>query len=866
MSNRWRSSRLFRWFVRLFPAEFRGDFGDEMAQVFEEERIEAASRGRIALVRLWVRTLAGVAEVASREHIHTLRRDAGYALRMMWNERLTTAAIVVTLAIGVGVSTAMFAVVNSVMFTLPFRDPERLVVVLRQLPRGSSAGIAPSQFEAWRRQEGAFESIAAMWGASPILTGYGETRRLTLECISPSMFGVLGVAPVAGRGPVDQDDVDGAPSTIVISHALWTRAFQRDPAAIGRTLVLDNIPATVIGIMPPTFDGVQAREQKDGWITISDCARRARREGRTMPFVNVYARLKPSVATSVAEAQLDAAVEMSQPRPQPLRVRLLPLTEQIFGEVREPFFALQGAAGCVLLIGCANIASLLLGRAETRRRELAMRFALGCTRARMIRQLLTESVVVALLGGAIGLIAAYWSLDWLRALIPGWVPRIDRIEIDRTVLIACLGISMGTGLLFGMLPAWYSSQISPGQTLKESNLLGSPRRRRAAAALIVVEVALSVAVLAGAGLMFRTFLYLRPADPGFDPRGKVTMTVNLPRSRYPDANSWTRFFNTLNRKLESLPGVRAIAVTSYLPLSGLISTADVAIDEQEAGQTLNVGAPTVTANYFDEMGIKLLRGRVLTDDDRAGSAEVAVANEALAHRLWPGTDPLGRQIRVKIVDRWSTKTVVGLVRDTRSVGFRLNGDPEIFLPFSQNPRPLQQFVISTSQSAESLAPLVKGLVASIDPSLPAGAVESVVRITTTRAVAQWWFGSLLMGAFALMALTLAAVGLFAVVGRSVAERTSEIGVRMALGATGAEVMRVFVSRSMTLTAIGLATGVALGAATTRLLSGWLVGVRPFDRVTFTASVALMCLVCLAASFVSARRATRIDPIVALRGK
>jgi putative ABC transport system permease protein len=867
MNTRWRSSRLYRWFLRLFPAEFRGDFGDEMTQVFDEERTEAASLGRVAVARLWVRTLAGLAEVASREHVHTLRRDAGYALRMMWNDRLSTAAIVVTLAIGVGASTAMFAVIHSVMFTLPFRDPERLVVVLRQLPHGLSAGIAPSQFEVWQRQEGAFDAIAAMWGANPILTGNGEARRITLDCISPSMFRVLGVVPAAGRGLADQDDVDGAPSTIVISHALWTRAFEGDPAAIGRTLVLDGLQSTVIGIMPSTFDGVRAREQRDGWITISDCAQRARREGRPFSFVNLYARLKPGVATSAAEAQLDASVEAGQPDAPPARVRLLPLTEQIFGDVREPFFALQGAAACVLLIGCANIASLLLGRAETRRPELAMRFALGCTRARMIRQLLTESVVLAILGGAIGLIGAYWSLDWLRSLILGWVPRVDRIEIDRNVLLACIAISTGAGLLFGLLPAWYSSQISPGRALKESSVLGSPRRRRAAAALIVVEVALSVAVLAGAGLMCRTFLYLRPVDPGFDPRGKITMTVNLPRSRYPDPESWTRFFNTLNAKLADLPGVRAVAVTSYLPLSGFISSAEVDTQgDQQSSTTLTVGAPAVSANYFSEMGITLLRGRVLTDEDRAGSAEVAVANEALARRLWPGTDPLGRQIRVKILDRWSTKTIVGLVRDTRSVGFRLNGDPEIFLPFYQNPRPLQRFVMSTSQPAESLASRVKGLVASIDQALPAGDVQSVPAITTTRAVAQWRFGSVLMGTFALMALVLAAVGLFAVVGRSVTERTSEIGVRRALGATHVDVLRLFVGRSLALTAIGLATGVALGASTTRLLSGWLVGVPPLDRVTFTSAVALMCLVCLIASFAAARRATRIDPLAVLRGE
>jgi len=866
MKTRWRFSRLYRWILRAFPSEFRGDFGDEMSQIFEEERAEASARGRMAVARLWGRTLAGIADVASREHVFALKRDAAYALRMMWHERLTTAAIIVTLAIGVGASTAMFAVVNAVMLELPLRDPERVVAILRQTPRGLSAGITPAQFEAWRRQEGAFDSIAALWGASPVLTGSGETRRITLECISPKMFRVLGVAPVAGRMFVEGDDAEGAPSLIVISDLLWTTAFSRDPAAIGRSLVLDGLSSTVIGIMPSIFDGARAREQKDGWITIADCTQRARREGRTMPFVNLYARLKPGATLAAGQAQLEAAVE-ALPDSQRLRVQLSPLTEQLLGDVREPLFALQGAAAFVLLIGCANIASLLLGRAETRRRELAMRFALGCTRARMVRQLLTESVVLALVGGAVGLFFAYGSLDWLRSMIPGSVPRISRIEIDRRVLAACLSISTGTGMLFGLLPAWYSSHILPGPTLKESRLASSPRRRRAGALLVVAEVALSVAVLAGAGLMLRTFLFLRPVDPGFDPRGKVTVTISLPRSRYPDAESWMRFFNTLNAKLAALPGVRAVAVTSYLPLSGFISTAEIETQEdRQASATLAVGAPAVSANYFSEMGIRLLRGRAPTDEDRAGSPDVAVVNEAFVQRVWPGADPLSRRIRVKILDRWSTKTIVGLVRDTRSMGSRLNGDPEIFVPFSQNPMSIQRFVISTSQPAERIAPQVKNQVMSIDPSLPPGDVQSVTLITTTRSVAQWRFAALLMGAFAFMALALAAVGLFAVVARSVTDRTPEIGIRMALGATRGEVLRLFVVRSFGLTVTGLVSGVALGAVTTRFLASWLVGVPPHDRLTYACSAAVMCAVCLTASYAAARRAMRVDPLTTLRGE
>jgi putative ABC transport system permease protein len=859
------SYRLYRWFLRLFPSEFRGDFGDDMSQVFRDEHRDASSGGRLAIAGLWWRTLRGLAALASREHAHVLLRDARYGVRLMWKHRLTTAAAIVTIALGVGANTAMFTVVKAVLLELPFRDLEQLVVVRLQTPRGQGVRITPAQFQTWKRQSGPFESIAALSGVAPVLTGAGETRRLSVECVSASMFATLGVAPSAGRTFTDEEDVEGAPSVIVISHDFWMQKLGGDPAAVGRVLALDDAPATVLGIMPRDFDGPRAGNVRAGWLPLADCGWRARNEGRPTTVI-VYARLKPGVSTPVAEAQLEAGLEQTGVATDVPRVHLSPITDQILGEVRQPLLALLGAAACVLLIACANVASLLLGRADARRRELAVRFALGCTRARMVRQLLTESVLFALCGGAAGLLIAHWSIQWLLTLIPGWVPRLTHIEIDGRVLAACLGISMATGLLFGLLPAWYASQVSPGSTLKDSAVMAGPGRRRARAILIVVEIALSVALLAGGGLLLKTFLHLRPVNPGFDPRAKVAMMINLPRPRYADERSWRTFLETFRQRLIDLPDVRGVAAASYLPLSGSISLSDIQVEASQPPGTLTVDSPVVTPDFLSVMGIRIVRGRGLTIKDRAGAAEVALVNETLARRLWPGEDPLGRQVTVKTQPstRWSTRTIVGVVHDVRRMGIRLAAGSELYVPFDQNPAPIVRVVVSTPRSADEIGPLLKAQIAAIDPRLPVSDVESVPRITTEQSVATWRFAASLMGAFAIVAMVLACVGLFAVVGCSVTERTPEIGVRMALGASRPAVLRMFVGRAGGLTALGLVIGITLAAFTTRFLATWLVDTSPLDRTSFAGAAATMCTVCLLAAYLAARRAAAVDPLTALR--
>ncbi len=862
MRGRSRADRVFRLFLRLFPSEFRGDFGDEMSAVFRDERADAAAAGRLGMARLWWRTLLGSLKTAPREHLAVLARDAAYGLRLMRKSPLTTGAAILTIALGVGANTAMFTVVNAVLLQLPFEDPSRLVSVLRHDGQGRSAAISLTQFRTWNGRVDAVESLAGYTMSSPVLTGTGAPGSLRLECFSANMFSMLGVSPAMGRTFDAQDDIPGAPPVMVVSYPFWAGRLGRDPASIGRALTLDGVPVTVIGVMSKEFDGPRALRRLDGWIPLTPCLESIRTQGRPATTINVYGRLKRGVSAQVAEEQMDAAIDQPTPARDGLRVHLSPLTEQIYGDVKKPLLALLGAAGFVLLIACANVASLLLSRVDARRRELAVRAALGCSRSRVVRQLLTESAVFALGGGAAGLLIANWSLGVLVSLMPGGIRRIDHIALDGYVLAACLALSTGTALLFGLLPALHASRLDPGAALKDCALLTTPSRLRIRGALIVSEVALSVALLTGAGLMMKTFLHLRPANPGFEPEGKLAATISLPRPQYAAGPAWTAFIENLRQRLLLRSGVEAVVATSYVPLSGFVSSAEVQHVGGD-GSSVTVYSPRVTPDYFNEMGIPVLRGRAFTIRDGPG-AGVAIVNETMASRMWPGQDPLGRQLVFRGgLNPASTKTIVGVSRDVRDTGSRLTARSELYVPFADEPVPVIRIVVKTAFSAEQMAPVIRQEAAAIDPRLPVGDVEPVTAIVA-RSVATWRFAASLLATFAGIAATLAAVGLFAVVGGWVTERTPEIGVRIALGAGRGTVLRFFLARGAMLTLVGVTCGLALAALTTRFLAAWLVDASPLDRPTFAAAAATMAGVGLLSTYLAARRATSIDPLSALR--
>jgi putative ABC transport system permease protein len=846
----------------LFPSEFRGDFGEEMSTVFRDERAEAAAGGRLGIVRLWWRTLRGFAGTAPREHAHLLIRDAAYGLRLMRKHPLTTGAAMVAIALGVGANTAMFTVVNAVLLQLPFDDPGRLVSVALRGPQGFAA-IPVTQFRTWTGRIEAVESLEGYSMYSPVLTGAGAPDRLRLECVSSGMFTMLGVVPALGRGFAHDEDDPGAAPVMVASHAFWASRLGRDPRSIGRVLTLDGTPVSVIGVMPNAFDGPRALRRIDGWIPLTWCLENSRAQGRPAATVSVYARLKDGVTAAQAEAQMVSALEGETSLPkEAVGVQLSPLTDEIYGEVKEPLLALSGAAGFVLLIACANVAGLLIGRADARRRELAVRLALGCSRARMVRQMLTESLLFALCGGAVGLLMANWSLQMLLALMPGWIRRIDHIAIDGSALAACVGFSVATAVVFGLWPALYASRVEPGAALKESALLTTRSHRRMRGALIVGQIALSVALLTGAGLLIKTFLHLRPVDPGFEPGGKLAATISLPHSQYPDGPAWTAFVENLRQRLAQRPDVEAVVAASYLPLSGSISLAEVQHAGTGDSRSVTVYAPHITFDYLAEMGIPILRGRSFTPLDGPG-AGVAIVNETMARTMWSGQDALGRQLVVKTLNGTSTKTIVGISRNVRDAGQRLTSRSQLYLSFADEPVPILRLVVTTRHTVEQMAPVIRQEVAAIDPVLPVGEVESVGNMVA-RSVATWRFAAWLLAVFAGIAAILAAVGLFAVVAGSVTERTPEIGVRMALGAARGNVLRLFLMRGARVTALGTACGLTLAALTTRFLSAWLVDASPLDPPTFAVTAAGMAAVCLLATYLAARRAASIDPLLALR--
>jgi putative ABC transport system permease protein len=856
------ADRVYRWLLRLFPQEFRGDFGEQMTDDFNDQRADAVAEGGMALARLWWRTLRGFAWLAPGEHLQILLRDASYGLRLMRRHSLATTAAIVTIALGIGANTAMFTVIKAILLDLPYKDPERLVAILTDSPKGYSAAVTLPQLDTWNHTT-ALEGLFGYWSMSPVVTGAGEARRVRCECASAPIFTVLGGAPLTGRTFTAQEDTEQAESVVVLHERFWTQVLNRDPNAVGRSLTLDGTPSTVIGIMPATFVGPRGRDVTDAWLPLTDCLRRFRAEKRTLMFVNAYGRLRPGESPRVVEAQLSAAMEAGAERSSSARVHLQPLTEQLVGDIRTLLLALFAASVFVLLIACANVASLLLGRADTRRRELAIRVAIGCSRAGIVRQLLTESLVFAMLGGAVGLLFAHWTLQLLVPSMPGWIPGLNRITLDTPVLAGFLVISLTTGLVFGVLPAWSASQVRPGTVLKDSVLGRRPARKRLRAVIVIAEVTLSVALLAGAALLLKTFLHLRPDNPGFDPARKLVMLINLPRGRYPDATGWRTFIDSLRQRISSEPAVESVEATSIVPLSGNINQATV--QEDAAVAPMTVDAPIVTPGYVDAMRITILRGRALSTRDERGAPEVALVNETLARRLWPTADPVGRSLSVELFGGTSSAVIVGVVADVRSSGNKLGARPELYVAFAQHPSSIMRVIVTTYEPADRMAPILKRHVAAIDPALPVGDAEPLTALVAG-SVATWRFAAMLLGAFAGIALILAALGLFAVVGCWVAERTSEIGVRMALGASRARVLRLFMVSAGSLTIVGLLAGIALAALTTRFLSEWLVDTTPLDRSAFAGAGMVMIATALTASYLAARRATTIDPIIALRSE
>jgi predicted permease len=789
-----------------------------------------------------------------------LRKSPGFAL-----------VAVMTLALGIGANTAIFSVVNAVLLRpLPFDRPEQLVRVFGTRASRSSFSRPHSylNFADMRAQNQTFDALAAYTGAGAALSGADAPEQITGVVSSGDIFRVLGTKPLLGRLLEPGDERPGGSNAVVISHGLWQRSFGGDPQIVGRLIKLDGREREVVGVTPADFNFEFVAGASDFWMPIDPAEGPYKSRGSI--FLDVIGRLKPAASVEQARADLvgvAAGLEQQyQDADAGIGVRLAPAQEELVGDVRPTLLVLLGAVGFVLLIACANVANLTLARSAGRHREIAVRAALGAWRGRIMRQLLTESVLLACAGGALGLLFALWGVKLLSAFVPENVPRFGEATIDLRVLGFTLAASLLTGLLFGIAPAVQSSRFDLNESLKEGGRTGTDGRgrRRVRSALIVAEVALSLVLLVGAGLLMKSFVKLRNTDPGFDAENTLTASLSLASVRYDTDEKMADFYRRLVERVSEMPGVESVGAVTPLPLSEngySFSFSVVGQPPLPPGQGQSASARMVTPGYFRAQGIPLREGRVFDDADKAGAPDVIIVNEAFARRYLPGAEPLGQRLSLGL--NKIEGEVVGVVGDIRGVRLATPAAPEYYVPEATVAFSDMTLVIRTTGDPASLTPALRQAVAEMDKDQPLYDVRTMDSLVA-RSVARQRFSMTLIGVFAALAVLLAAVGIFSVMSFLVAQRTHEIGVRMALGAQRRDILSMVVRQGVGLTLLGVAVGLASALALTRLMSGLLYEVSATDPVVYGSITVLLAAVALAACYVPARRATKVDPLIALR--
>jgi len=804
--------------------------------------------------------------------METLIQDLRYAVRMLVQKPGFTIVVVAALALGIGANTAIFSVVNSILLRpLPYRDPGRLVMIWMDNKRMNVDQDIHSyaNYADYRDQNQVFESMAAYSGVSLNLVGEGEPERVIGAAATASLFDVLGVDPRMGRVFTTDEEQIGRDKVVVLGYGLWQRRFGKDPNIVGQEILVSDVSRTVIGVMPPSFK----YPHKDAEIWVPLAVDENRKKSRGSFSYYAIGRLKPGVAIEPARAEMGSiASNLERQYPDVLEgygVNLVPLHEQVTGKVRPALLVLLGTVAFVLLIACANVANLLLARAAGREREIAIRTALGASRIRLIRQLLTESALMGLAGGAAGLLVAKWGLTALIALSPEDIPRLDQIGIDGRVLGFTLLVSLLTGMVFGLVPALQASKPDLNESLKESGRSSTAgvERRRVRSALVVLEVALSLVLLIGAGLMIKSFSRLQRVDLGFNPDRLASMNIQLSRTKYQGPLS-AQFFRQLIEQVEAMPGVESAGAISAIFIDALPNSTNFTVEGKPpvpAAEQIETPVDLVTPSYFRTMGIALLKGRELSEQDGLESPPVAVINDTFARRFWPGEDPIGR--RFKFGDSGSNApwmTIVGVVGDMRRTGLDVDVRCETFLPYTQ--RRFVGFlslVVRAKTDPRGIATAVRDQVWAIDPNQPVSHIRTMDQLLDGM-MAQRRLNMVLFTLFGGVALVLAAVGVYGVISYSVTQRTHEIGIRMTLGAGRADVLKLIIRNGMMLVLIGVAIGLIAAAALTRLMATLLFGVSATDPATFAAIAGILTGVALAACFVPALRAIKVDPMVALR--
>src|ERR1039457_118322 len=863
--------RVYDLLLRLYPASFRAEYGEEMRAIWARRRRDAS--GPLAAAVLWIATACEVLINAAAVHWDILRQDLRYTARTLARSPGFALTAMLVLALGVGANTAAFSVTDFVLIRpLPFPEAERLGRLGEKVPGFSQMELSPANYVDWKHMSKSFDAMGAYWESSVNLAGQGDPERLEGATVTADLLPLLGVQPAMGRLFTAAEDREGAPGTLLLSYQLWQAVFGGDAGVIGRRVNLDNEPFVVIGVMPRDFH-FPSRDA-ELWMPTRFHEHDDDFRDRNNNYLNVVARLKPGVSLDRARAEMGVVaglLETQYPENKQTTASVYRLRDDMPQQSRLLLLALSGAAICVLLIACANLANLLLARGLARQRELAVRAAMGAGRERLVRQLVTESLVLALAGGAPGVLVAAAAVPLLARLVPASLPIAQSPSIDLRVLIFAGLVSGLTGIGFGVLPALRACRHSDFSALREGTRAGGGHKERLRSLLVVAEVTASVVLLVAAVLLVRALWRIEATDPGFRTGGVLTLRTALPLPKYNETARRAGFYTQVLSGVRALPGVSSAAYISFLPMVMRGGIWPVIVDGKSV-ETQRSGAHTaslryVTPGFFATMGIPLHRGRDVGESDSMDAPFAAVVSESFVRRYWPDQDPLGRHFTMAFHDRM----VVGVVGDIRVRGLERNSEPQVYLPYRQGPDggvgffPPKELVICSATGPGTLLPAVRRIIRGADAEQPVSDVRTMADIVEEQTASRSAQVRVL-GAFAAIAFLLAGVGIHGLLSFAVSRRTQEIGVRIALGAQPGEIVKMIVRQGAVLAGAGIVPAVVLAYAAGRAMEGLLAGVQPGDALTFASAIGLCVLMTVLGSLVPALRAVRIDPITAIRSE
>jgi predicted permease len=813
--------------------------------------------------------------------MQTFWQDLRYGLRLLFKAPAFTVIAVLTLALGIGANTAIFSVVNAVLFrALPYPQADRLIRVFEDSKTFPRFPMSPGDFLDHREQNTVFEEFALYTRGDLELTAGDQSERLSAMQVSSGFFRVLGIQPALGREFQRQEELPEGNQVAVLSHNLWQRNFASDPDIVGKTILLSGKSFQIVGVLPKgvqhvggTYNSLPYGDSVAIWYPTTLNPKKASRGAH---YLNAIGRMKPGVTPEQVATDLNGIAErLAEQYPnsnQNWRIRVSPLTEEIVGGARKTLWILLGAVAFVLLIACVNVANLMLARASAREREIAVRAALGASRPRILRQLLTESLVIAFLGGLCGWLLAIWGIDAISALAASRIPRLHEISLDTRVVLFTSFATLLTAVIFGLAPAWQISRVNPNEALKEGGRSnsGSARQRRLRGTLVIAEVALSLILLVGAGLLLRSFIKALQTDGGFKSNGVITLSLDLPQARYADAKPIANFYERLLERVSALPGVQAAGASSDLPWTGHDENAQFTVEGLMLApdQSPKARYHMITPNYFSAIGVPLLAGRFFSESDTDQSPSVILINQSMARRYWPDveslSDVIGKRItfssKPKDEDWWSVAGIIGDVKDTP---VDAEAVPALYWAYKQQAQGHMFLALKTEGDARALLGAVRGQVMALDKDLPIAEVKTLDEVAST-AHATRRFTLLLVCLFALLALVLASIGLYGLIAYTVSQRTHEIGIRVALGASTGKVVKLVMNEGMTLALTGIALGLGGAFALTRLIASLLYGISSTDPLTFIVVALILAGAALLACLVPARRAVKVDPMVALR--